>query len=135
TSEEEIDADARAAVDCAIAMADALPALNAGWRAKNLPMIGIRIGIHTGPLMVGVIGSADRWQYSIIGDTANTAARLESYAKDDPRLGCDVGHCRILISDATFLRLSNGFRTESIGETSLKGKATKIGVHRVHGRC
>ncbi|MEZ5936287.1 MAG: adenylate/guanylate cyclase domain-containing protein [Alphaproteobacteria bacterium] len=135
TSEEEIDADARAAVDCAIAMADALPALNADWQAKDLPMIGIRVGIHTGPLMVGVIGSADRWQYSIIGDTANTAARLESYAKDDPRLGCDVGHCRILISEATFQRLGRHFRTESIGETSLKGKATKIGVHRVHGRC
>ena len=133
-TEAEIDADARAAVDCAIAMAAALPGLNAAWLAKDLPAIGIRIGIHTGPLMVGVIGSADRWQYSIIGDTANTAARLESYAKDDPRLGCDVGHCRILISDATFDRLGENFRTEPVGEANLKGKASAVGIHRVHHR-
>ncbi|MEM8948300.1 MAG: adenylate/guanylate cyclase domain-containing protein [Pseudomonadota bacterium] len=133
-TEAEIDADARASVNCALAMATALPALNADWRARNLPEIGIRIGIHTGPLMVGVIGSADRWQYSIIGDTANTAARIEGYAKDDPRLGCDVGHCRILISEATFSRLGEDFVTENVGEASLKGKSLTIGVHRVHGR-
>jgi len=134
-TEAEIDADARAAVDCALAMATALPKLNAAWQAKDLPPIGIRIGIHTGPLMVGVIGSADRWQYSIIGDTANTAARLESYAKNDLRLGCDVGHCRILISDATFHRIGNEFRNEAFGEVNLKGKASAIGVHRILGRC
>ena len=133
-TEAEIDADARAAVDCAIAMAEALPTLNAAWREKSLPAIGIRIGIHTGPLMVGVIGSADRWQYSIIGDTANTAARIEGYAKDDPRLGCDVGQCRILISEATFNRLGKDFRTEFVGEANLRGKALTTGVHRVHGR-
>ncbi len=133
-TEAEIDADARASVDCALAMAAALPALNAAWREKDLPAIGIRIGIHTGPLMVGVIGSADRWQYSIIGDTANTAARIEGYAKDDPELGCDVGHCRILISEATCNRLGEEFATESVGEASLKGKALTTGVHRVHGR-
>jgi len=133
-TEAEIDADARAAVDCALAMATALPTLNATWHEKKLPVIGIRIGIHTGPLMVGVIGSADRWQYSIIGDTANTAARLESYAKDDPTLGCDVGHCRILISDATFDRLGEGFKTEWVAEANLRGKASAIGIHRVHDR-
>ncbi len=135
TTEAEIDADARSAVESAIDMAKALPELNAAWREKGLPEVGIRVGIHTGPLMVGVIGSADRWQYSIIGDTANTAARIEGYAKDDPKLGCDVGHCRILISDATLQRAGNGYRTESVGEASLKGKTSTIGVHLVHGRC
>ena len=134
-TEAEIDADARAAVNCALAMAAALPGLNTAWEAKNLPAIGIRVGIHTGPLMAGVIGSADRWQYSIIGDTANTAARLESYAKDDPKLGGDVGSCRILISDATYRRLGNNFSTEWIGEANLRGKASTIGVHRVFDRC
>lgn len=133
-TDAEIDADARSAVDCAISMADILPELNAAWRMKGLPEIGIRVGIHTGPLMVGIIGSTDRWQYSIIGDTANTAARIEGYAKDDPNLGCDVGHCRILISDATFERIGTDYKTESVGEASLKGKASVIGVHLVHGR-
>jgi adenylate cyclase len=133
TTDAEIDADARSALNSAIEMAEALPELNAAWREKGLPEIGIRVGIHTGPLMVGVIGSADRWQYSIIGDTANTAARIEGYAKDDPKLGCDVGHCRILISDATFERVGDGYRIESVGQASLKGKTSAIGVHRVHG--
>jgi adenylate cyclase len=134
TTEDEIDADAKAAVDCALAMAACLPELNASWQAKGLPVIGIRVGIHTGPLMVGAIGSADRWQYSIIGDTANTAARLEGYGKDDPKLAADVGECRTLISDATLQRLSNGYQTDFVGEAALKGKAQTVGVYRLLGR-
>lgn len=134
TTEEEIDMDARAAVDCALAMANSLPKLNKSWEAKNLPPVGIRIGIHTGPLMVGMIGSADRWQYSIIGDTANTAARLENYAKDDPEIGCDVGHCRILISQASWDRLTRNYHADFIGMADLKGKSKKIGIYRVLGR-
>ncbi len=130
-TEEEIDMDVRAAVDCALAMAKNLPQLNAAWEEKNLPSIGVRIGIHTGPMMVGMIGSADRWQYSIVGDTANTAARLESYAKDDPELGCDVGHCRILISQASFEHLNDDYHAEIIGTANLKGKSEMIGVYRV----
>ncbi len=131
-TDAEIDADARAAIDCALAMAEALPALNAGWQARDLPMIGIRIGIHTGPLMVGMIGVADRWQYSIVGDTANTAARLEGYGKDDPNLACEIGHCRILVSESTFERLGDGYTTEFVGDATLKGKALTTPVYRVH---
>ena len=134
TTEEEIDMDARAAVNCALAMAESLPQLNAAWQEKDLPAIGIRIGVHTGPLMVGMIGSADRWQYSIVGDTANTAARLENYAKDDPEIGCDVGHCRTLISSATFDRLNADYEAEFIGKANLKGKSEMIGVYRMLGR-
>jgi len=134
TTEEEIDMDARAAIDCAIAMAESLPELNEVWAEKGLPPIGIRIGIHTGQLMVGMIGSADRWQYSIVGDTANTAARLENYAKDDPEIGCDVGHCRTLISQATWDRLNDDYDAEFLGKANLKGKSELIGVYRVLGR-
>lgn len=134
TTEEEIDIDARAAVDCAIAMAESLPHLNAAWEERNLPPIGIRIGIHTGPLMVGMIGSADRWQYSIVGDTANTAARLENYAKDDAEIGCDVGHCRTLISQASWDRLNDDYDADFIGKANLKGKSEMIGIYRVTGR-
>ncbi len=134
TTEEEIDMDARAAMDCAMAMAESLPSLNEAWEAKGLPPIGIRIGIHTGPLMVGMIGSADRWQYSIVGDTANTAARLENYAKDDPVIGCDVGHCRTLISQASWDRLNDDYDADFIGMANLKGKAEEIGVYRIRGR-
>ncbi len=82
TSQAEIDADAARAVDCALAMGRALEALNRRWEAEDLPPIMIRIGIHTGPLVAGSLGGARHREYSLLGDTANTAARLEAYAKE-----------------------------------------------------
>ncbi len=135
TDEAAIAADAQAAVDCALAMSRAMVRLNRRWQARGLPEVGIRVGIHTGPLIVGNLGSAQRMQYSIIGDTANTAARLESYGKDDPRLGSDVDHCRILISEATWQHLAaaapGGYRVMAVGSLALKGKVQPVAVHRV----
>jgi adenylate cyclase len=135
TDPAEIAADARAAVDCALAMSRAMVRLNQRWQARGLPAVGIRVGIHTGPLIVGNLGSAQRMQYSIIGDTANTAARLESYGKDDPRLGSDTDHCRILISEATLQHLAaaapGAYRVMRVGDLALKGKAQPVAVHRV----
>jgi class 3 adenylate cyclase len=135
TTEAEIAADAQAAVDCALAMSRAMEHLNRRWQARGLPEVGIRAGIHTGPLIVGNLGSAQRMQYSIIGDTANTAARLESYGKDDPRLGSDTDHCRILISEATLQHLcvteGRAYRVLPVGGLALKGKAQPVAVHRV----
>ena len=135
TDPAEIAADARAAVDCALAMSRAMVRLNQRWQARGLPEVGIRVGIHTGPLIVGNLGSAQRMQYSIIGDTANTAARLESYGKDDPRLGSDTDHCRILISEATLQHLAaaapGAYHVMRVGDLALKGKAQPVAVHRV----
>jgi adenylate cyclase len=135
STEAGIAADAQAAVDCALAMSRAMEHLNRRWQARGLPKVGIRVGIHTGPLIVGNLGSAQRMQYSIIGDTANTAARLESYGKDDPRLGSDTDHCRILISEATLQHLSvtegRAYRVMPVGGLALKGKAQPVAVHRV----
>ena len=135
TTPAAIAADARAAVDCALAMSRALERLNRRWQARGLPEVGIRVGIHTGPLIVGNLGSAQRMQYSIIGDTANTAARLESYGKDDPRLGSDADHCRILISGATLQHLAatdaRAYHVMPVGSLALKGKTQPVAVHRV----
>ena len=81
--------------------------------------------------MAGAVGAVDRWQYSIIGDTANTAARLESYGKDDPTLACDVGHCRVLISEATYRHLNGGYRASLVGALELKGKTRPVTVYRL----
>ncbi len=133
TSDDEIAADARAAVDCARAMGASLVELNRRWAARGLPEIGIRVGIHTGPIVLGNLGSARRMQYSVIGDTANTAARLESWGKDDPALNRDGDHCRILISEATSAHLDAGYRMELVGSLRLKGKQQPITVYRVLG--
>jgi adenylate cyclase len=131
-TDAEIAADAQAAVDCALAMADSLLEINRAMAKRDLPQIAIRVGIHSGPLMVGVIGGAKRWQFSIIGDTANTAARLESYGKDDPRLTCEADHCRILISEATYHLLEGRYAVEAVGTLEMRNRGP-ISVYRVLG--
>jgi adenylate cyclase len=131
-TDAEIAADARSAVDCALDMAECLLQLNRDLAKRDLPQVAIRVGIHSGPLMVGVIGAAKRWQFSIIGDTANTAARLESYGKDDPRLSSEADHCRILISEATYHLLEGRYAVDAVGTLEMRNRGP-ITVYRVIG--
>jgi adenylate cyclase len=121
--------DALSAVRSALDMEKEMRRLNAHWQEKGLPEVGMRIGIHTGPAVAGALGSFERMKYTTIGDTINTASRLESYDKD---LGKEA-LCRILIGESTLRCLGPEFRTERIGEVSLKGKEEKITIYRVLG--
>jgi adenylate cyclase len=103
--------------------------LNTLWSEKGLPAMGTRVGIFTGPVVAGLLGSAKRVKYTTVGDTVNIAARLETYDKE---VGKD-SICRILIGEKTLRYLDGKFETERIGEVSLKGKDEKITVHRVLG--
>ena len=130
TKEEEFDQDATNAVNCALAMRKELHRLNIGWAARGLPTTAMRIGIYTGALVAGSMGSADRLEFTVLGDTVNTAARLESAGKDAPH-DDRTAECMILIGDSTFQRLHGRYLTVPIGAMSLKGKADKIIVHGV----
>jgi adenylate cyclase len=132
TNDPETDRDAVNAVNCALSMSERLKILNIDWRERNLPATKMRIGIYTGQLVAGSLGSAQRMEYTVIGDTVNIASRLESFDKDfegDP--GSD---CRILIGDETLRRLGSGFSTEKVGVVSLKGKDEKVVIYIVTGR-
>jgi len=131
TSPGQIAQDARNAVRCALAMSKGMDQLNAHWQERGLPVCSTRIGIHTGPLVAGSLGSTERQEYTVIGDSVNTASRLESFEKDsvDPNLRDDK--CRILISDATRLYLGDEFSLVPVGAISLKGKSEKVTVYRV----
>ena len=119
------------AVDCALAMEQALRELNRRWRAKEWPPTGMRIGIFTGPALAGSLGSAERSEYVVLGDTMNTASRLESYDKTLLPPDPDTAPCRILIGDTTLARVGDRFKTEPLGDVALKGKDHAVGVHRV----
>jgi class 3 adenylate cyclase len=131
TSQAEIDADAARAVDCAVAMGRALDDLNRRWAEEDLPSIFIRIGIHTGPLVVGSLGGARHREYSLLGDTANTAARLETYAKEVAER--TTPWCQVMVGEPTWRAVSSRLWGTPVGEVVLKGKRNPVRVWLVRG--
>jgi adenylate cyclase len=132
-TEEEIAKDAINAVACAVEMGSVLQRLKAGWAARDMPVIDMRVGIYTGELVAGSLGGSERLEYTVIGDTVNIASRLESFDKDycDPDFADPS--CRILIGGTTHKYLGGGFRTKKAGDVALKGKEDKITVYLVGG--
>ncbi len=128
THHTEIALDAQRAVACALEISQLLDRFNHWGRQKNLPQIQMRIGIFTGPVVVGSLGGKDRLEYGVLGDSVNTAARLESCEKE--RQPTD---CRILIAAETLAYLDNRFEVESWGFLALKGKEQMVEVYRVKG--
>lgn len=124
TTQAEIDADAERAVRCALQMGRELRTLNQQWQAEGLPPIGIRIGIHTGPLVAGSLGGLRHMEYSLLGDTANTAARLEALGKTVARRSST--HSRIVIGDTTWAAVDGKVPGIPVGEMALKGKRKAV---------
>ena len=129
TTAEEIAEDARLAVSCALAISSRLPEMNQNWLDRGLPAVKMRVGIFTGPVMVGSLGGSTRLEYGVIGDSVNIASRLESCEKDRQE-----DTCRILIAEETFLHLADKFEVESWGALPLRGREQKVNVYRILGR-
>lgn len=86
----------------------------------------IRVGIHTGMVVVGAVGSAEHREYLAVGDTVNLAARIQSAAQPG----------RVLLSDATARLLRDAFELLDLGEINLKGKTDPVRVFEVmHSRA
>ncbi len=111
------------AVAAALDMLRALDALNARWRAEGRPSVDIGIGINSGEMIAGNIGSAAIMSYTVIGDAVNLGARLESLNKEHGT--------RILISEETRARLTTPVATRRVGEVTVKGRARPVEVHEV----
>lgn len=130
TTEAEIRRDAINAVQCGLAMERKLVELNHHWQVQDLPVIGMRIGIYTGPMVAGSLGS-ERMEYTVHGDIVNTAARLESFDKGSFMPDYFHRPCRVLIGEATLAYLDDRFQTDRVGEVRLRGKDRLVGIYQV----
>ena len=117
--------DARNAVQCALDMIEALDGLDRDWRARGLPAVDLRIGIHTGKVIACSVGTAERLEYALLGDVVNIASRLQTLDSEG-----ESGH-RILIGEATFVHLGDAFDTVAMGPLPLKGRSETLGAYRV----
>src|SRR5215831_3465361 len=117
----EKDDSAARAVRAAEALQSAMIQLNKKLVSRGLPEITIGIGINTGNVVVGYIGSEQRTDYTAIGDPVNLAARLEKRAAP----------WQILISSATLEATGDEFRIKPFGQIQVKGKAEPVEVYEV----
>jgi len=116
---------AERAVRAALQMLESMQGLNLRLRERGLPELEMGIGVATGPVVVGTLGATQRVEYAVIGDTVNTASRLESLNKE---LGT-----RLLISPTTRDALAGTLPTRGLGEIPVKGKALPVPVFTVEG--
>ena len=117
--------DAVNAVRAAVRMRSALANLNRRLEARGAPTLRTGIGIHTGDVVAGNIGSEKRMEYTVIGDAVNVAARLETSTKD---LGANI-----LISDDTFELTKEVVDARRIGEIVVKGRHQPVLMYEVMG--
>ena len=115
------DRSADDALAAAIRMQQAAAQLNAKRAEEGLEQLRLGIGLHTGPAVVGNIGSADRVQYTAIGDTVNVASRLVDLA----------GPQQIIASEKFRQALSRTDRLTLVGETKLKGRQDKVEIYEI----
>ena len=111
------------AVQAALSMRASLEALNQTLMDQGYSPLVHGIGIHSGAVLAGNIGSPERMSYALVGDTVNTASRLEGLTKD---YGVDI-----IISQTTYNLLTGSYRTEQLPPVTVKGKKEGLMIYRL----
>lgn len=114
---------AQRAVFCAIDMMDELAKLQQKWRTEKRSVIDIGVGINTGEMIVGNMGSIERMDYTVIGDNVNLGSRLEALNKEFKT--------HIIISESTYSYVKNMVKTKPLGSTKVKGKEKPVEIYEV----
>ena len=117
------DRHADHAVAAAVEMVDQLRQLNTEWASQGKATLDIGIGVNSGEMIAGNIGSSSIMSYTVIGDNVNLGARLESLNKEYGT--------RIIMSDATRTRLTTEFTTRPLGSVIVKGKTRPVDIFEI----
>jgi adenylate cyclase len=111
------------AVATAVEMVRELGELNRTWTARGMARLDIGVGVNSGDMIAGNIGSSAIMSYTVIGDNVNLGSRLESLNKE-------YGS-RIIISDATRARLTGHYDLRPLGDVVVKGKTRAVAIFEV----
>jgi adenylate cyclase len=116
------------ACEAALAMIERLDALRARWRARGLPDVDIGVGVNTGPMSVGFVGSQDRfYNYTVLGDAVNLASRLEGANR---KYGT-----RILVGPETAAAVDGALVLRALDVVRVKGKREPVTIFELLGRA
>jgi adenylate cyclase len=113
---------ARRACLAAVQMMERLAKIQEEWR-ESLPSLNIGVGINTGEMLVGNMGSTERFSYTVLGDAVNLAARLEGLNK--------LYGTNIIVSEATLQNAGEGFRSRFLDLVVVKGKQEPVGIYEL----
>ncbi|MCX6356241.1 MAG: adenylate/guanylate cyclase domain-containing protein [Candidatus Aureabacteria bacterium] len=117
---------AQRAVLAAIEMTEELKRLHESWEMRGVECLSLGIGVNTGPMIVGNMGSTDFWDYTVLGDDVNLASRLEGLTRT---YGVNV-----ILSEFTYRLVSDIVEARLIGEVTVKGKEKPVVIYELVGR-
>jgi adenylate cyclase len=109
------------AVAAALAMQAAQATVNERWQAEGLPIFPLGIGLSTGPVAAALLGSSERLEYSVVGDSVNLAQRLQEWAEDG----------QVVLTEATMKALRGNVDAESLPPATVKGRQAEVVAFRL----
>ncbi len=114
---------ARRAAQTALRMLEKLEELRFKWRAESLPELAIGIGICSGPMVVGNMGSESRFDYTVMGDAVNLGSRLEGANK--------TYGTRVILAETTRIQLADAVTVRSLDTVRVKGKRQSVQIYEL----
>jgi adenylate cyclase len=114
---------ANLACTAALEMQASLRQLQKQWQDQGWPLLSVRMGLHSGPVIAGNVGSRDRFDYTVMGDTVNLASRLEGANK--------LYGTEILLSEATYQYVAGAFLVRELDKVQVQGRAQPVAIYEL----